>query len=130
MDEGLIGKPGLVCIEGVLLILPVDGDQSLVVLAVFTAFGPGIGTEVEHVPHMGCPEVLPGEELLYEFLMVVCLILLGVIPLDGLRGVPVQGLAAVLGAADGTVRILLMELIEPGTVHGGLPAVPAEVVVV
>ena len=39
-------------------------------------------------------------------------------------------LAQLVRAADGHVGVLFMELVEPGAVHGGIAAVPAEVVVV
>ena len=43
---------------------------------------------------------------------------------------PVEGFAAILGAAYGNIGVGLMELIEPGTVHRGFSAVPAEVMVI
>ncbi|MBR6607303.1 MAG: hypothetical protein IKK98_01365, partial [Oscillospiraceae bacterium] len=39
-------------------------------------------------------------------------------------------LAAVLGTADRDGGMGLVEIVEPGTVHGGVTAVPAEVMVV
>ena len=100
------------------------------VLAVFAAFGSGISAEVKHIPHMGGPEVGTGEELLDQFLVVISLIFFGIVALGGVGGVPVQGFAAVLGAADGEAGVLGVELVEPGAVHGGVAAVPAEVVVI
>ena len=100
------------------------------VLSVFAALITGIGTEVEHIPYVSCPHILTGEQLLYEFLVVICLIFLGIVTLCGLGGMPVEGFAAILGAAYGNIGVGLMELIEPGTVHRGFSAVPAEVMVI
>ena len=129
VNEGIVAQPGLVGIEGVLLVLAVDGHQTLVVLAVLATLGTVVGAEVEHVPHMGGPDVLAGEQLLDQLFVEEGLIFLGVVTLGGLGGVPVQGFAAVLGHAHRDVGVLGVELIEPGAVHGGVAAVPAEVVV-
>ena len=79
---------------------------------------------------MGGPEILAGKELLDHFFMVVGLILFSVIPLHRPGCMPVQGLASIFTAADGLIRILLMEGIEPRTVHGNLSPIPTEIVVV
>ena len=130
MDEGLVAEPCLVGIEGVLLVLAVDGDQALVVLAVFAALRPGIGTEVEHIPAMGGPDIGTGEQLLDQFFVVVGLVFLGVVTLCRIGGVPVQCLTAVFADTDGDVGVFGVEIIQPGAVHIGLAAVPAEIVVV
>ena len=43
---------------------------------------------------------------------------------------PVQSFASIFAAADGPGRILLMEVVEPWTVHGYFSTIPAEVVVI
>ena len=63
MDEGLVAEPCLVGIESILLVLPVKGYQTLVVLTCFAAFVTGIRGKVEHIPHMGRPQILPGSNL-------------------------------------------------------------------
>ena len=50
--------------------------------------------------------------------------------LHGIGSVPIQRLAAVFRAADGNIGMGLVELIKPGAVHGGLAAVPTEIVVI
>ena len=100
------------------------------VLSVLAAFVSAIGTEVEHIPHMGCPQILPGEELADQGLMVNSLVFFGIVTGIGVGVVPVQRLAAILGAADGLIRMLGMELVEPGAVVIQFAAVPAEVMVI
>ena len=56
VHEGLVAEPGLVGVEGILLILAVEGDQALVVHAVFAALVAAVGGKVEHVPHVGGPD--------------------------------------------------------------------------
>ena len=130
MHERLVRQPCLVGIECVFLILSVDGDKALVVLAVFAAFCSCIGAEVEHIPNVGCPDVLAAKELLDELFVVVCLVFFGVVALLWVACVPVERFAAIFGAADRNARMHFVELIEPGAVHMGLAAVPTEVVVV
>ena len=130
VDKGLVAEPCLVGIEGILLILTVEGHKALMVLAVFAALIPGVSAKVEHIPHMGSPHKLPGEQLLDQLLMVVGLVFLGVITLGGVGGMPVQRFAAILRTANGNIGVLSVEVIEPGAVHRGVTAVPAKIVVV
>ena len=130
MDKGIIRKPGLVGIEGVLLILAVDGDQALVVLSVLAALRARVRAEVEHIPHMRRPEILTGKELADQGFMIHRLILLGIIAAFRLGIVPVERLAAVLAHADGRIGIFLMEAVKPRTVFIHAAAVPAEVMIV
>ena len=63
--------------------------------------------------------------------MIICLILLGIIVALRFGSMPGQnGLGAVLGNAHGTVRILSVELIQPGAIFGYIAHIPAEIVVV
>ena len=130
MDERLLGQPSLVGIERVFLILPVKGYQALVVHTVLAALAAGICGKVKHIPHMGGPHPGARGDLADYILVILGLVLLGVIPLLGVRGVPVQRLTAVLAHAYRPIRVLLVEFVKPGAVHLGFAAVPAKVVVV
>lgn len=100
------------------------------VLTVFTALISPVGAKVKHIPHMGGPEVLAGEQLPDQLLVVICLIFFHIIPLFWVGRMPIQSLAAVLAASNGDVGIYRMKVIEPGAVHGRIAAVPAKIVVV
>ena len=130
MNEGNVGEPCLVSIEGVLLVLSVHSDKTLVVLSVLATLCSCVSTEVEHVPNVSSPEVLTCEELLDKLLVVVCLVFLSVVTLSGIGGMPVKSLATVLGNTDRKLRMHLVELVEPRTVHVCCSTVPTEVVVV
>ena len=130
MDKGFVAEPCLVGIECVLLVLAVKGDKTLVILTVFATLVPCVAAEVEHIPYMGSPHILSGKKLLDQLLVVICLIFLGVVTLLGIGGVPVQCFTTVFRAANGKRGMHSMELVEPGSVHGGVATVPAEVVVV
>ena len=130
MYEGILGKPCLISIEGILLILAVEGYKALVVHSVLSALCTGICSEVEHVPYMSCPDERPAEQLLDQLFMIVSLILFRVVTLHRIRGMPVQCLTAVLTHTNRTVRIFLVELIKEFAVHIGCSAVPAIVMVI
>ena len=97
---------------------------------VFSALGSCVCGEVKHIPYMSCPKIRTNGNLLNQFLVVVSLILLGIISLGNIRCVPIKSLTAVLAYADSLVRILLVELIKPRTVHINITAVPAEVMII
>ena len=100
------------------------------VLTGLAALVPGIGGKVEHIPAVGGPHILAGEQLLDQGLMIDSLVFFGVVAGFGIGVVPPQGLTAVLGDTDGLIGMLGMELVEPGTVSFDGAAVPAEIVVV
>ena len=125
------GPVGLVNVEGVLLDLAVVGHKALVVAALAAALVAGVGRKVEHVPHMGAPDIGAGREGLEHFVVVVCLVFLGVVVVFRLGGMPGQdGFGAVLRDADRAGGVLFVELIQPGAVFLHLAHVPAEVVVI
>ena len=130
VNERIVGKPCLVSVESVLLVLSVHRHQTLVILAVLAALSSCVGAKVEHIPNVRCPDILAGKELLDELLVIICLIFLGVVALLGVACVPVESLTAVLGNTDRDRGVCFVELIEPRTVHGRIAAVPAEIVVV
>ena len=78
---------------------------------------------------MRCPNILSCEELFNQFLVVICLILLGVVALRGVGGVPIQRLTAVFAHPHGDIRKFGVEFVKPRAVHGGVAAVPAKIVV-
>ena len=130
VHERLVAQPRLVRIERVLLVRAVERDQALVVLPVLTALVARVGAKVEHVPHVRRPEVRALADLPDQLLVVIRLVFLGVVALLRVGGVPVERLAPVLADADGQIRPLAVEVVEPRAVHVRVAAVPAEVVVV
>src|SRR5699024_3308259 len=131
VDHGLGGPVGLVDVEGVLLGLAVVGDKALVVAALDAALVAAVGGKVEHIPHMGGPQVGPGGEGLEHIVVVLGGVLLGVVVVFRVGGVPLEdALGAVLRDAQAAVGVHGVELVQPGAVVGGLAEIPAEVVVV
>ena len=117
-------------IEGIFPIFAVKRHKTLVVHTVLSAFGPCVRGEVKHIPDMRGPDEFSGIQLLDQFLMILCLILLAVIPLTRLPVMPVQSLRAVFAHADGRIRIPGMERIHPRPVHLHGTTVPSKIQVV
>ena len=130
MDHRLGIQPCLVSKEGILLVLAVNGNKTLMVLTVLATLCTGIGAEVIHIPNMGSPQIRTLCNALDQFFVVICLVFLGIVALGGSRGMPVQRLTAVLGNTDGQVGVHSVELIKPRAVHRGLAAIPTEIVVI
>ena len=100
------------------------------VLTILSAFTSCIGSEVEHIPYIGGPDIRAGEECLDHFLVVVCLILFCVIALLRLRSMPVESLAPILAAAYRSIGESLMKIIKPNCVVFYFSPIPTEVVVI
>ena len=130
VNEWIIRQPCFVCIERIFLIFTVKGNQSLVILSVFSAFISGICTKIKHIPYMGSPDIRSCEKLFDQFFMIICLIFLCIIPLFRIRGMPVQRLTSVLTHTDRDIRELFMEVIKPRSVHGCISAVPSKIMVI
>ena len=132
MDKGLLFVPmGLVEIEGVLLCLPVEGHQALLVLPVLTALVPSVGGEVEDVPDVGGPQPGAGLDHIQHMLVVHRLVALGVIALFRGRGLILGiGVRTVFGEANAAVRELGVILIEELVILFQFSQVPAKVQIV
>src|SRR5699024_4422897 len=131
VDHGLGGPVSLVDVEGILLDLAVVGDKALVIAALDAALVAAVGGEVEHIPHVGGPQVGTGREGLEHIVVVLGGVLLGIVVVFGVGGVPLEdALGAVLRDAQAPVGVQGVELVQPGAVVGGLAEVPAEVVVI
>jgi hypothetical protein len=87
-----------------------------------------IGSEIKHIPKMSRPHKGTLIKELQHILVVLALIFLCLVASVRMRGVKVwHTLAAILGIAEATVRISLMEVIYPKVVKPHKGSVPAEV---
>ena len=105
VDEILFAPPCFIKVEAVLLGLPVEGDEALVVHARLTALIAGVGCKVEHIPDVGRPHPLMPVEAAEHVLVILCLILFGVVAAAGLSARPAH-------ATGGTLR-------QRGAFHAG-----------
>ncbi len=131
MDEGLIAPPGLVRIERVLLHPAVHGHQTLVVLAVISRLVPSVRAEVEHIPHIGAPQMGHPVEHPQHIFVVQRLELFGIVPLLRRRRLQaVEGVRAVLREAYAPVRVSFVEFLKEGVIILKLPFIPSEVQII
>ena len=130
MHEGFVRKISLVGIEGILSILSVKGNESLVIHTVLTALGSCISSKIKHIPDKGREDIRTGKQLFYQLLVIIRLILLGIIPLLRCIGMPIESLAPVLGDAYRNIGVRRMESIEPCAVVRDLAAIPPKIMII
>ena len=88
----------------------------------------GIGSKVEHIPEVSCPHEGTLVKEIKHILIVNALIFLRLISSLRVGGVKVRHtLAAVLGVAESTVGVTLVEVVNPQIVKPHKGSVPAEI---
>ena len=128
MHEGFLAPVGLVEVEAILLRLPVEGNQALVVHARFAALIPGIGSKVKHVPHMGCPHVGMTIEAPHHEFMILCLVLFRVIIPVRMGGMQIRHtLSAILTVPQATIGVAQVEESNPQVIQEQAGHVPAQI---
>ena len=130
MDEGLLGKPGLVDIIGVFSDLPVHGDQAFIIPAGSAAFPPEGTAEVKHVPDEAAPDKGPRSKGLAGIFVDQHLVFFAVIHLFRIVGmIADHSVAAIFADGDHASGISLVILVQPFGQPVHLSPVPAEIMV-
>ena len=126
MYHGFFAPPGPVHIEGILFDLPIKGHQTLAVQTLDTAFISGICRKVEHIPHMGCPQIGSLGKGFQHFLVIKYGIFFRIVMVKRLGAMPMgHMIRTVLRNAICQIRIGGMEIIETRTVILHRICVPA-----
>ena len=130
VDEGILRKPGLVCVERILLILAVDGHEAFGVLSLSAALFALVRAEIEHVPDMGRPQIRALLNLTDHCLVIQRLIFFGIVTFPRIPGVPVQAVGAVLRQSQCLIRMVLVNPIQnrSGLLRGAF--IPAQIQVI
>ena len=131
MDERFFGPMCFIKIEGILLRLPIEGNQSFLVFAVFTALISTIGTEVEQVPDVSRPQIRTLLDHVYHMFVINALIFFGVISLFGVLAMQVGvRIGTVFAKPHGTSGMFRMILIEKFFIFVEFTQIPTVIKVV
>src|SRR5699024_923378 len=127
MNKGFIRPVCLINVVGVFLHLSVQGYQALVISSFHAAFISGVAAEVKHVPDMSGPQIWSFVNDLGHMLMVLCLIFFCIVFAFWIICMPADDtLAAIVGNSQRSVRIHLMEFIQPFFILGIVTAIRSE----
>src|SRR5699024_2520818 len=109
----------LINVVGVFFHLSVQSYQSLIVSSFYTAFISGVAAEIKHIPDMSGPQIWSFVNDLSHMLMVLRLIFFCIVLAFWIVCMPADNaLAAIFGNTQRSVRIHLMEFIQPFFILG------------